>query len=203
MDRKQAITICLGGSFNPPHQGHLAIARAAAKWGGPGAVVRFIPAAQSPHKQAFTANDPSAGDRLAMVRALAAAYPFVVADDRELRRPPPSLTIETIESLLAEGCGPIWWIIGADQWQRLPTWHRLPELLSKVRWLVFARPGSVRVEPVWPAGLKADYEYLEMELVDSSSSEIRGMIARGEGQWQTCVTPEVAAIIRDRRLYAV
>jgi nicotinate-nucleotide adenylyltransferase len=136
-----------------------------------------------------------------MLQAMASVCPFLQVDDRELRRPGPSYTIDTIESLLAENCGPVMWIVGADQWQRLPTWHRLPDLLTKVHWLVFARPGSPLAEPAWPSGCHATATRLELPPMDISSSGIRQMIASHDDRWQELVTPEVAGVIRQRGLY--
>ena len=161
----------LGGSFDPVHNAHLAVARTAlnelklAK-------VLWIPSGTPPHREAPKA---PAADRAAMVALAIAGEPRFVLDEREIRKAAPGYTVETLEDLRAE-LGPqaeLVLLIGADQHARLNTWHRWEELFGLARIAVFARPGlelddaqRVSVVPMAP--------------LDISSTAIRERIAKGE-----------------------
>lgn len=121
----------LGGTFDPPHVGHLALARSARDAMGLNEV-RLIPTGQSWQKpNARTA----ASDRLAMVHcALQGVGPAegLVADDREVRRSGPTYTVDTLAELRKE-VGPeaaLVLILGSDQLHNLASWHRWRELLD-------------------------------------------------------------------------
>lgn len=121
----------LGGTFDPPHVGHLALARSARDALGLHEV-RLIPTGQSWQKP--TART-AAADRLAMVRcALQGVAPTegLVADDREVRRSGPTYTVDTLTELRSE-LGPeaaLVLILGSDQLHNLASWHRWNELLD-------------------------------------------------------------------------
>jgi nicotinate-nucleotide adenylyltransferase len=160
----------LGGSFDPVHNAHLAVARAALTGLGL-AKVLWIPSGTPPHRGAPKA---PAADRAAMIALAIAGEPRFVLDEREIRKAAPGYTIETLEELRA-GLGPLpelVLLIGADQYARLQTWHRWQELSGLARIAVFARPGlslddarGVTVVPMAP--------------LDISSTAIRERIARG------------------------
>ena len=161
----------LGGSFDPVHNAHLAIARAAltelklAK-------VLWIPGGVPPHREAAKA---SSAQRAAMVALAIAGEPRFVLDEREIRKATPGYAVETLEGLHTE-LGPqveLVLLIGADQYARLATWHRSQDLFGLARIAVFARPGlalddgdRVSVVPMAP--------------LDISSTAIRERIAKGE-----------------------
>ena len=161
----------LGGSFDPVHNAHLAIARAAlielklAK-------VLWIPSGTPPHREAPEA---PAAHRAAMVALAIAGEPRFILDEREIRKTSPGYTVETLEDLRVD-LGPetaLVLLIGADQYARLGTWHRQEDLFALARIAVFARPGlaledagRVTVVPMAP--------------LDISSTAIRARIAKGE-----------------------
>jgi nicotinate-nucleotide adenylyltransferase len=133
-----------GGTFDPPHVGHRVLVRSAAlalKLD----VVRLIPSGQPWQK---TTVATSAVDRLQMLRAAVLDMsprpdePWQIAvDDRETRRVGPTFTVETLKELRAE-VGPatqLVWLMGADQFANLPTWHRWRELLDVTHLAVTAR----------------------------------------------------------------
>lgn len=129
----------LGGTFDPVHFAHLRLAEEAAE-AFDLEQVHLVVSAQPPHRAAPSA---SAEQRLAMVRAAVAGNPKFVADDRELRRPPPSYTIDTLESLRAEfgPARPIALIVGADAFVLLQTWRRWLDLFAHAHIIVAHRPG--------------------------------------------------------------
>src|SRR5439155_1025386 len=142
--------LCLGGSFNPVHYGHLRCARAAAIKLNYQQVV-LIPSGQPPHKRspAHAAILAAASDRLAMCRLAAQSEPdgLFAVDDLELHRSAPSYTIDTADELRTRGWGDvehggrIVWLIGADMLNDLPTWHRSSQLPEQVYFVVIARSG--------------------------------------------------------------
>ena len=117
----------LGGTFDPVHVGHLAIARSATE-----ALaldeLRFVPTARSWQKEAAGAN---AGQRCDMLRAAIGSTPGWQVDEREIRRGGASYTVDTLESLREElgGDAAIVLVLGSDQFRNLDTWHRYRELL--------------------------------------------------------------------------
>jgi nicotinate-nucleotide adenylyltransferase len=128
-----------GGSFDPVHNAHLALARAA--WRDLELdEVRWIPAGH-PWQKARVLTD--AGHRAAMVALAVEAEPGFVLDPIELRRPGPSYTLDTVRELQAAQPDAQWFlIIGQDQQAALPTWHGAEELLGRVTLAVARRPGS-------------------------------------------------------------
>lgn len=178
----------LGGSFNPPHLGHQALARAAREQLGL-AEVRWLPAGQPWQKEAATL--APAVHRAAMVGALMAGEPGMVLDETELRRSGPSYTIDTVEALRAAEPNTRWWLIlGQDQHARLATWHRAPELQAQVHLAVAARQG------VAPQGVTA----IAMPRMDISATAIRAAVARG-ADVTPLVGPAVARYIEQHHLY--
>ena len=159
-----------GGTFDPPHLGHLAVASAALDQLDVESV-QFIPAGQPWQKANRTLS--TAGHRLAMVELAASEDPRFVVDDIEVRRSGPSYTIDTVRQLAA----PITLILGADSALSIPTWERAEDLLELVEIAVIPRPG-VDIEMVLssvPGRLRA----LSMPTIDLSATEIRAHVAAG------------------------
>ncbi len=154
-----------GGTFDPPHFGHVAALRAAAATG------RFevieVTVAGNPYQKVAASVVRPAALRLAMAEAAFSALDQVEVSDRELRREGPSYTIDTVRELL-EGCDQVDVIVGADLVEQIDSWHEAEALRQLVRVGVVPRPGgSGRVSPGWDA-----YD-IDMEPVDLSSSFIR------------------------------
>jgi nicotinate-nucleotide adenylyltransferase len=155
--------------------------------------VRFLPCRLSPHKQAVA---PSSGpDRLAMLELATRGLPWAVVDDLELRLPPPSYSVRTIEAMHRRFPGArLFWILGRDQWEALPRWRDPERLAELVEFVVFSRDG----DPVPRAGwtmhhLGGDHP--------ASANAIRDAVRDGRPlpPW---LPPEVAAYIRSHGLYA-
>jgi nicotinate-nucleotide adenylyltransferase len=130
----------LGGTFDPVHFGHL---RPALEVYQELKLqeVRLIPSRVPPHRKPPVA---SAEQRLAMVRAAIADEPGLTVDTRELERPGPSYTVDTLASLRAEiGPAPLCLIVGADAFGSLHTWHRWKELIGLGHIVVIQRPGTI------------------------------------------------------------
>ena len=181
----------LGGAFDPVHIGHLRGAMAVRDTLNLERV-DLIPAAQSPLKDQATVD---AVHRLAMLELAAADLHGIDVDPRELDRPGPSYTADTLEDLRYEYGAerPLVWIIGADILASLPQWSRWRELLDFAHLVVMGRPDA---EPhpsevsAWLAENKIDKAgllaqpgggvfTLAQPLLDISSSEIRAMLATG------------------------
>lgn len=168
----------LGGTFDPPHIGHLILAQEAGEALGLDRVI-FIPAAQTPLKEGAPVAPAAA--RLAMVGAAVAQHgPSWEVSDWEIRRGGISYSVHTAEYF--HGRFPdaeLFWIIGADQLARLATWFRIGELAKLVSFAVAHRAESP--PPERPQGLDAGVRLLELPVrrVDISSTEIRARLSRG------------------------
>lgn len=127
----------LGGMFDPVHLGHVAVARAACDTLRLDRV-HMIPCHVPAHRQQAAA---SGEHRLAMVRLAVANEPRLLADDRELRRPQVSYTVDTLDSLQREFPGAtLVCIMGWDSFAGLTSWHRWESLLEQAHLCVAARP---------------------------------------------------------------
>ncbi len=159
----------LGGTFDPVHNAHLAMARAALEALAPERVV-FMPTGKAAYRNAAVA---SAQDRLAMLKLAVAGEPRFAVDERELAPEASGYTVDTLRALRAERPeAELYFLMGADQLEKFPSWRAPEEIRRLARLAVFARPGhavrdeSVRVVPMTP--------------LDVSASEIRARVARGE-----------------------
>jgi nicotinate-nucleotide adenylyltransferase len=198
----------LGGTFNPPHLGHLAVARAARRELDLGRVL-LMPVHTPPHKAPGA--DPGPAHRLAMCRLLAEAEPRVEASDLEIARGGPSYTADTLASIHdSDPDAELTFIVGADTARTLPSWHDPAKVLRLARIAVAARSGSER-EQVCAAiaaaageGGQASGEpavsFLRMGSIDISSSAARERARRGE-PLEDVLGPAVAAYVSDHGLY--
>lgn len=126
-----------GGTFDPVHLGHLSVAWEAAELLD--ADVRLLPASVPPHRAAPVA---SAAQRVAILRAALQGQSRLTLDTRELERAGPSWTIDTLQELRAEqGDRALVWLVGADAFANLATWHRWRELFDVAHIGVLSRPG--------------------------------------------------------------
>ncbi len=129
----------LGGSFDPVHAGHVAMARHVLACGLADHVV-VVPNARSPWRSEPRA---SGEDRLAMCRLAFAAEPGVEVDGREVAAGRAAWTVQTLEALAAERAGERWrLVIGADHLATFGAWHRASRILELAELLVLARAGS-------------------------------------------------------------
>lgn len=219
MSHAPRLLVCYGGTFDPVHDGHIAIARAARDVLQ--AAVALLPARDPPHKAETRAD---AEQRAEMLDLAIAGESGLVVDRRELRRAGPSYSVDTLGGLRAElgADAPIAWLVGADSLRQLHTWHRWQELFDRAHLLVVQRPGSdidmsalraaspmvaelVEQRRRSPEALSATahggFAVLPMPgLRPESSTELRRRIAAGE-PWKDWVPPAVAGYIVRHGLY--
>jgi nicotinate-nucleotide adenylyltransferase len=163
-----------GGTFDPIHEGHLALAREAAVRFHLERVL-FVPAAEPPHKAGVT-HAPYA-DRVRMVELACerdARFEVSRLEEGTAR----SYSIDTIEKLHA-GLAPgdqLYFLIGADAFAEIRTWHRWRDVARGVRFLVASRPGHAYESP--PG---VEFDRIDDIEVPISSSEIRRALAERRG----------------------
>jgi nicotinate-nucleotide adenylyltransferase len=177
-----------GGTFDPVHHAHLILAREAIETLGLEKII-LVPAAISPLKK--TAPVASGEVRLAMLRAAIKGQPEFEVDECELRRSPPSYTIDTVEEIRRrEGGAAIYCLIGEDNVEQLQLWHRFAELEKMVHFVVLDRSGK---QP------SHSYEVI-LRRIDISATEIRRRVAQNESI-RYLIPDSVEAIIQQEKLY--
>ncbi len=191
----------LGGTFDPIHHGHLAIAEEAREALGLERVW-FMPAASPPHKP----DRPviPAEDRLAMVRLAMVGNPAFEASDIEIRRGGASYTVDTLAALAADGLVEPWLILSSEALALLPTWREPRRILALARLAVVPRGGSDPlgsdwVEAAFP-GAASRVTFLPGPLLPISGSVVRRR-ARAGRSVRYLVPDAVAAYIAQRQLY--
>ena len=187
----------LGGSFNPPHRGHVELARHALRELHLARVL-LMPARVSPGKPVEEEPNPAhPGRRLEMCRLAAVAVEGVQACALEIERKRPSYTVDTLRALhAAHPHTELTFILGADVASTLPAWHQASELPSLARFAVALRPDVER--PPDPVGFPI--VHLQMPMIDASSSLVRERVRRGLPV-EELVGSAVAAYIAEHGLY--
>ena len=185
-----------GGSFDPPHLGHLAFARMALDALAPDRLV-WLPAGRQWQKpdQVMAAGV----HRARMVELLIAGEPRFAVDERELHRRGPSFTADTLREFTAENPGAeLMFLIGQDQYARLPTWYQVETVTALATLVVVPRGGAAVVAP--PGLPPHRLQVLALPEIPLSSTAVRDAVARGE---DICpmVGAEVASYIASHRLY--
>ena len=184
-----------GGSFDPVHNAHLALARLALDELQLDRLL-WIPAGQ-PWQKARKLSP--AADREAMLRLAIADEPRFALDRRELLRQGPSYTLDTVRELQAEVPGAqLVLLIGQDQYAGLHTWAGWQDLLARVTLAVANRPGPLPA--VDPEVQRLAHRALPLPPLDIAATDIRARVARGE-RIDHLVPPEVARYIDQHGLY--
>lgn len=181
----------LGGTYNPPHIGHLIIANEVRHALGLDEV-RLMPTATSPHKEMD--NAATKEQRLEMVRRATDQVEGLTASAYEVARGGVSYTVDTIKSLQAdEPEVEFYFIIGGDMIDQLPNWHRIDELMEVITFVGVNRPG-------W----KGETDY-PVQLVQIPEIALSSTLIRSRFQKNSSVTflipPAVEAFIREEGLY--
>ena len=185
-----------GGTFDPPHRGHLAVAQAAQRTFALDRVLLVV--ANDPWKKSPDRAITPAADRLAMVQALARDQAGLEVSDREIRRGGPSYTVVTLRELAAAHPGSeLFLIIGRDLVDDFSSWHESVEIGRLATIVVVDRPGYV-TDP------QRDWKMLIIEPVDVSSTELREQLQQtspADSKALSHMTSEVLQVIRSRGLY--
>lgn len=183
----------LGGTFDPPHVGHLAAAQAVLAELHLDRVDFLV--ANDPWQKSDSRNVSPSDVRLQMVAALVRGREGLGVDDREIRRGGLTYTADTLEEIHRESTGvEIFLIVGADTAARMSTWHR-PEVVRRLSTLVVVnRTGQQEVST------DSSVIHVTMQPIDVSSTKIRECVSRGESI-ESLTTPDVARIIDSNSLY--
>ena len=167
-----------GGSFDPPHTAHIALAKhAIAQFDL--AELRIIPTGDAWHKARTLTPSPH---RLAMTRLAFTDVPQTVVDPREIDRQGATYTVDTLEELKAEQPeADLYLFIGADQANAFKTWHRWQAILGLATVVVADRQQSGQGGMVsqWHNAVSPDVQRLDMPSLNVSATEIRAHVAQG------------------------
>lgn len=179
----------LGGTFDPPHIGHLIIANEVYDqlqldevW--------FIPTYEPPHKEKAASTSEN---RLEMLQLAIAGNDAFHINDLELKRKGKSYTVDTMRELTAQEEAEFYFIIGADNIEYLPYWHEIDKLMQMVEFVGVQRT-SYKTETPYPVTL------VDVPLVDVSSSFIRKKIKQ-EASVRYWINDQVYDYIKEHQLY--
>nr|MDD6334915.1 nicotinate-nucleotide adenylyltransferase [bacterium] len=193
----------LGGTFNPVHLGHTALARAALEGLGLEGVV-LMPTGDPPHKRHGLA---PAACRLEMVRLACREQSGLYPSAMEVERPGTTFTVDTLRQI--KSASPkleVCFLIGGDTVWELPTWWRFDEIATLTRFAAAVRPGAGSLEELCREAERlhgrygADISFLPFIGPDISSTAIR-QAAAGGGDLAPLVGKKVASYIRQHGLY--
>jgi nicotinate-nucleotide adenylyltransferase len=185
-----------GGTFDPPHVGHLVTAVNVRHALALDAVVLMV--SNSPWQKEGTREISAAEDRFAMVDAAVADVKGLVAGDAEIRRGGSSFTADTLAGMVEEYPGAEFFtIVGDDAAAGLTTWERHQEVVARSRLVVVDRPGA-------PVELPAEFDWLHVEVprLEVSSTDLRARVRDGR-PLDYLVTEPVLDIIAMRKLYRI
>ena len=185
----------LGGTFDPVHNAHLAIARRALD-ALEAARILWVPTGAPPYRAPPVA---AAAQRVAMLALAIAGEPRYSLDQRELAPGASGYTYDTLRAI-RENLGaniPLVMLIGSDQYQKLGSWHRASELFALCRFAVFDRAGTAAPGGEPP---RTGVIHLNMAPIPISATEIRARIARAE-DISAMVPGPVLEYIRRHHLY--
>jgi nicotinate-nucleotide adenylyltransferase len=171
----------LGGTFNPPHLGHLVCAQEAHTQLGLDRVV-FMPVHQPPHKE--VESNPGVEHRVALCRLTVADDPRFAVSRLEVDKPGRSYTVDTLRGLHESSPeDELTFIMGGDMAYSLPTWHQPEAVLSLATLGVAEREGVARADITEHLTGLAGAErirFFDMPRIDISSSQIRRRVASGQ-----------------------
>jgi nicotinate-nucleotide adenylyltransferase len=198
--------VLFGGTFDPIHLGHTAVAADAAEQIGAEKIV-LVPAKRSPLKGFMP--KVGDGDRLKMISLAIAGQKNFELSDYELRKRAPSYTLETVRWFQTKygGDALIHWLVGADSVEDLSLWHEITALIDECTLCTMCRAGCkkpdyARFEAVWGHRRvqKLQQNIVQTPLIDISSTEVRKRLAAGSDV-VGMLHPAVIEYIRQRGLY--
>ena len=186
-----------GGTFDPIHTGHLAIARGVVAHCGLDRLL-FVPSARPPHKQGHAMAPPD--DRYRMAELATRHDPRLEVSDTEINRPGLSYTVDTLEELRRKygGASEIHLVLGADSLLEIDTWHAPDRIFDLATVVTVPRPGKdlTGVDPGWLDRVVN----IQLPEIDVSSTDIRRRVGQGL-PIAHLVPEEVAGYIEERGLY--
>lgn len=186
-----------GGTFDPIHTGHLAIARGVVAHCGLDRLL-FVPSARPPHKQGHAMAPPD--DRYRMAELATRHDPWLEVSDTEINRPGLSYTVDTLEALRRKygGASEIHLVLGADSLLEIDTWHAPDRIFDLATVVTVPRPGKdlTGVDPGWLDRVVD----IQLPEIDVSSTDIRRRVGQGL-PIAHLVPEEVAGYIEERGLY--
>lgn len=198
----------LGGAFNPPHEGHLRLARLALDHLDLDEL-RFVPTAISPHKPDPGGPGPEARLHL-LAEALRAFDPRCGVETAEIERGGASYTVDTLETLTVREPGAAWILVmGSDQLAGFTAWRRPERILQLASLAVTRRPGApaeapaipgLRPAPTWSGGT-GELVWLPSTELDLASTDLRHRLAADPAHDPAGLPPQVLAAIRAENLY--
>ncbi len=183
-----------GGTFDPPHVGHLVTAVNVRHALGLDLLILMV--ANVPWQKVGTRSITPAPDRLAMVQAAVESVSQLIAGDHEIRLGGPSFTADTLAQLADEyPAAELFTVVGDDAAAGIRSWERADEVLERSRMVVVDRPGEpVRLDP------DIDWIRVEVPRLDVSSTDLRARWRDGR-PLDYLVTEDVLAVIAERGLY--
>jgi len=190
-----------GGTFDPPHAGHVAVAEDARKHLRLDRLL-FVPAHVSP----FKVGDAGVTDRelrLSLTKAAVEGRRGLGIDRLELDRDPPSYTVDTLRALRARmPDAELFLLLGTDQWASFGRWKDVSTIAEFATIVVLARDGQdpADVDPGLPEGVEIPWRGVEVRRVDVSSTEIRDRVRTG-ASLDGLVPDAVARLIDEHKLY--
>lgn len=190
-----------GGTFDPPHYGHLRLAMAARQQLQLDRVL-WVLTADPPHKRGQPVSPVD--QRLAMAQAAIAPYPEFEISRVDIDRPGPHWAADTVRLLAAQYPGAeLFYLMGGDSLRDLPTWGRPREFLACCQLAVLRRPGDqvdlAALEPALP-GISRKVVFIDVPAITVAARTIRRRVRQGQ-PITGLVPPGVAAVIRSRALY--
>lgn len=189
----------LGGTFDPPHVGHLALAEAAIESLKLDELL-FVPANRNPLKKGRRQASPK--DRVEMVRRMIEDRPKLAVSDLEIARGGHSYAVDTMDELQYVRPAEYWFVLGVDALKDIETWKQ-PERLLRLCRLGVAYRAPDRWEDVlsrMTPSLREKLDPIEMAPVPTSSTDIRAKVAAGQSLSQM-LSPSVLQYIREHHLY--
>jgi nicotinate-nucleotide adenylyltransferase len=187
----------VGGTFDPPHYGHLVAAQEVGWRLGLDRVL-FLPARQNPLKRG--APSSSAEDRCEMVRLAIAENPLLELSRLDMDRPPPSYTVDLLR-LLHTPENELFFVSGADILPELPRWRAPDEILRLARLVVVNRPGAPPPDlDGLPPGVRERVDFVPIPGVAIAARDIRARVQAGQ-PIRYLTPPTVERYIFDHGLY--
>jgi len=199
-----------GGSFNPIHEGHILAAESVRTQLRLDEIC-FLPAAYSPFK---TQPELSSAHRIEMLKRAITGYPALKVDRRELDRPGPSFTINTLEDIV-RACphDRLYLLIGMDAWEGFERWHQWQTIIKLCHLVVVSRPGYAApvLSEFWQEKQLTDLQLLRnspagklifvtVPASKAASNEIRERIKQGQST-NNDLPEKVREYIEEQQLY--